>query len=408
MEKFGSYLLRNQILSDVQVDEAVQSQVIFGGRLGTNLAELGYVDLDQLTRYLSAHLDIPAANPEWIEQIDEEVRQTVSGELVEKYRVLPLKLDKRKLHLAMLDPRDPVQLDELAFATGLTLVPYVLPEVQLLALLEHHYGIRRETRYITLGNQAARKADADLQPNTRADEAAPVTPLDSRDSLAAPQTESEDLIDEELFNALHERSEQSSSAATAESDHGKVADESPITLEDLAAPAVGEGHANSRDESIVSMETSLARAAGRDVVGELALRMARRYSEAAALFVVRGGVVSGFRGDGDRISEQISGILLGVEFESSLTAPVKTRVAFRGPAPEEGIDANILESLGRGDVKEIAVFPILIRDQVVNLLYTDGGSDALGETRFAALSALAALVSHAYERLILDKKSTLR
>jgi hypothetical protein len=58
-------------------------------------------------------------------------------------------------------------------------------------------------------------------------------------------------------------------------------------------------------------------------------------------------------------------------------------------------------------VQEIAVFPILIRGQVVNLLYTDGGSNALGDTRFAALDALAALVSRAYERLIYERKSAL-
>ena len=79
-----------------------------------------------------------------------------------------------------------------------------------------------------------------------------------------------------------------------------------------------------------------------------------------------------------------------------------------GPAPEDGIDAKILQNLGRGDAKEIAVFPILIRGQVVNLLYTDAGSDALGETNFAALDSLTKLVSCAYERLILNKKSALR
>ncbi len=51
---------------------------------------------------------------------------------------------------------------------------------------------------------------------------------------------------------------------------------------------------------------------------------------------------------------------------------------------------------------------MLIRGQVVNLLYTDAGSDALGDTNFAALDSLAKLVSCAYERLILSKKSALR
>jgi hypothetical protein len=408
MEKFGSYLLRTEILSDAQLDQAVQAQVIFGGRLGTNLAELGYVNLSDLPRYLSEHLEIPAPNPEWIEQISEEARQSVSGELVEKYRVLPLKLDKRKLHLAMLDPRDPVQLDEIAFATGLTLVPYVLPEVQLLALLEHHYGVRRETRYITLGNEAARGDHAGPEPNRPSDEVAPVTCENSDDCLAAPQAESEDLIDEDVFNALHERRARGLPAAAAEPAGGQISDEPTITMKDLDAPASGASRADSRGESIANLETSLARASGRDGVSELALRIARRYSEAAALFVVHGGVVAGLRGDGDRISQEISGILLAAAPDSSLWAPLTTQVAFRGPARNDGIDATILSSLGRGDVKEIAVFPILVRGEAVNLLYTDGGSDGLGETSFAALGALATLVSHAYEQLIFEKTSALR
>ena len=52
------------------------------------------------------------------------------------------------------------------------------------------------------------------------------------------------------------------------------------------------------------------------------------------------------------------------------------------------------------------MFPILIRGQVVNLLYTDSGSDVLGETGYAALEVLAVLVSCAYERLILEKKAS--
>jgi hypothetical protein len=409
MEKLGKYLLRNEILSEAQLAEVVQAQVIFGGRLGTNVAELGFVNLDDLRRYLSEHLEIPAPNPEWIEQLSEEAHQSVSGELVGKYRVLPLKVDKRKLHLVMLDPRDPVQLDEIAFATGLTVVPYVLPEVELLALLEHHYGIRRETRYINLGDETARGDQAGPEPQSPSGETTPITCGDLDDYLVAPQAESEDLVDEDVFNAIHEReAAQGLPTAAVEPGGGQFSDEPTVTLEELDVPASGASRADSRDESIAHLEASLARARGRDAVGELALRIARRYSEAAALFIVRGGVVAGFRGDGDRVSEEISGILLAAEFDSLLTAPLTTRVAFRGMAPDDGIDAVILSSLGRGDVKEVAVFPILIRGEVVNLLYTDGGRDVLGKTSFAALDALATLVSHTYEQLIFEKESALR
>jgi hypothetical protein len=49
----------------------------------------------------------------------------------------------------------------------------------------------------------------------------------------------------------------------------------------------------------------------------------------------------------------------------------------------------------------------LIRDQVVNLLYPDSGQNPLGETGFAALGALANLITRAYERLILERKAAL-
>ena len=41
MNDFGAYLLRTGAISSAQLNEATQAQVIFGGRLGTNLAELG-------------------------------------------------------------------------------------------------------------------------------------------------------------------------------------------------------------------------------------------------------------------------------------------------------------------------------------------------------------------------------
>jgi hypothetical protein len=308
----------------------------------------------------------------------------------------------------MLDPRDPDQLDEIAFATGLTLVPYVLPEVQLLALLEHHYGIRRETRYITLGLDAARSKGAAQKPVRLSDEAAPGADKGSDDSVTAAKPECEDLIDEETFNALHERREQSLRKPPARPAPGPILTESPVSMEDLAVPETEAPQTDLGRESIASLENELARVEDRDGVSELALHIARRFSEAAALFVVRGSTVAGFRGDGERIPARISGILLTAEIDSSLTGSVTTGIPFRGPAPEVGIDARILESLRRGEAKEIAVFPILIRGQVVNLLYTDGGSDELGETNFAALDSLAMMVSNAYSRLILHKKAAIR
>jgi hypothetical protein len=307
----------------------------------------------------------------------------------------------------MLDPRDPVQIDEIAFATGLRIVPYVLPEVQLLALLEHHYGLRREVRYINLGKEAAaglatKATTAAEDPNQKFLELNPNAAEDM-----APLGDSQDLIDEESFQSLQANTDPNSSTAQIQATDDRAAEGPKMDLAELEHSAPADAAPELAEDSIAALEVALVLASDRDPVSEIALRIARRYTEAAAIFIVRGGIISGFRGDGVAISEQIAGMLLPTESDCAITAPATTKNPFRGRPPEGGLDATLLASLQRTDTREVTVFPILVSDQVVNLLYTDSGLNPLGETSFAALGALANLITQAYERLILERKSIL-
>jgi hypothetical protein len=361
--------------------------------------------VEDIGQHLSENLEIPLAPEEWVSQPSGAARDAVAIELVEKHNILPLHLEKRTLHLAMLNPRDPIQMDEIAFVTGLRIVPYVLPEVQLLALLEHHYGLRREVRYINLGREAAaglatQAKPAAADPNRISTERKPEAAED-----LAPLNDCQDLIDEESFQSLHANTGPSSYGAQAQA----IADRAPeipemdlADLEQTATPA--DAAPELAEDSIAALEAALVLARDRDAVSKIALRIACRYTEAAAIFIVRGGIVSGFCGDGVAISEEIAGILLPSESDCAITTPATTKNPFRGRPPEGGLNATLLASLKRADTREAAVFPILIRDTVVNLLYTDNGHNPLGDTSFAALGALANLISRAYERLILERK----
>jgi len=408
MKTFGHYLVEQGVITKEQFEEATQSRVVFGGRLGTNLAELGYMRVEDIGRHLSEHLEVPLAPEEWVSHPSGAARNAVSVELIEKYGVLPLHTEKRTLHLAMLSPRDPVQIDEIAFVTGLRIVPYVLPEVQLFALLEHHYGLRREVRYINLGKEAAaglatRTKAAAEDPNQKFPELNPDAAKDM-----APLDDSQDLIDEESFQSLHAKADPNSFAAHIQATARRAPEVPEMDITDLERPTPpADAAPELAEDSIAALESALVLARDRDVVSEIALRIARHYTEAAAIFIVRGGIISGFRGDGVEISEQIAGILLPTESDCAITAPATTRNPFRGRPPESGLNTTLLASLQRTDAGEVAVFPILIRDQVVNLLYTDNGQNPIGETSFAALGALAKLIARAYERLILERKAAL-
>ena len=407
MQTFGHYLIEQGVITKEQFGEATQSRVLFGGRLGTNLAELGYMGIEEIGRHLSQHLEVSLAPEEWVSNPSGEARNAITEELVEKHSVLPLHLEKRALHLAMLDPRDPVQIDEIAFATGLRIVSYVLPEVQLFALLEHHYGLRREIRYINLGREAA--AGLTKSAKTAAENPNPKLPELNPDAAEdmAPLGDNQDLIDEEAFHSLHAQTDSHSSAAQTQATAGDAPEVPEMALADLERSTPTDTAPELAKDSIAALEVALVLARDRDVVSEIALRIAGHYTEAAAIFIVRGGIISGFRGDGVTISEQNAGILLPTKSDCAITAPATTKTPFRGRPPEGGLDATLLASLQRTDAREVTVLPILIRDQVVNLLYTDNGQNPLGETGFAALGTLANLIARAYERLILERKAAL-
>jgi hypothetical protein len=141
-------------------------------------------------------------------------------------------------------------------------------------------------------------------------------------------------------------------------------------------------------------------------VAQLSLCLARLHAEAAALFTVRGGIVSGFRGDGDGVPEVIEGIMVPVHMENVLTRAAASGQTCRA-RPEPETDRRILRALGREGVREVLVQPIRIQRHLVNLLYADAGSERLAETSVVALGVVCELVSRAYARLVVEKKKKL-
>ena len=67
--------------------------------------------------------------------------------MAEKYKVVPFRKDRNRLHVVLLDPRSMATVDELRFITGYDIVPYVTSELRLLYALEKYYGLERDLRY---------------------------------------------------------------------------------------------------------------------------------------------------------------------------------------------------------------------------------------------------------------------
>jgi hypothetical protein len=382
-KSFTAFMRERGACSKAQLAEATQAMVVFGGRLGTALVELGYLAIEDVERHLSDYLGVPVAPAAWLAAPAPEALAAVPKPLVEKYRVLPLRLEGRVLHAALLDPRHPAALADLGFATDLAIRAYVAAELRLSALLEHHYGIPREVRFIEVEGRGLARDPAEAQRAAGGDPAEQPGP---------------ELIDEETFASLHSEWNRAAHGRGA----GPAAAPAPAPAEAASAPS---GEPAAADAA--ALEAQLLAAPDRDAVADLALRLARQYADAAALFSVRGGFVSGTRGDGAGIPERLDGVMLPLAAESAFARVAAGGGAFRGAPSGASLDRRLLAALARSEAREICLLPIAIGPRVVNVLYADAGARPLGETRAAALAALGALVSRAYARLILAKKHKL-
>lgn len=146
--RIGDILVEMNACTRQELEAGLQTQSIFGGRIGTNLLELGIVDGRLLARALSTIHGVPCLEDD-VEPAPEALA-AVTPDLVERFEVIPLRVDDRQLRVAIADPRNLASLDELAFATGRRLEVVVAPEARLWALMRRHYQIEKRLRGLAL------------------------------------------------------------------------------------------------------------------------------------------------------------------------------------------------------------------------------------------------------------------
>lgn len=137
--RLGEYLIEQGVLSPRQLQEALRSQRIFGGSLGTHLVELGLLAEDALVDALASIHSVRAAYRTEVLSAPPEVVALLSPDFAKRHRAIPFRVDGDDLHLAIQNPADSLAVHEAAFLTGFNVVPFVtLERVLRDALLGFH------------------------------------------------------------------------------------------------------------------------------------------------------------------------------------------------------------------------------------------------------------------------------
>jgi type IV pilus assembly protein PilB len=137
--RIGELLLKEKRISPEQLQEALNYQRTYGGKLGANLVKLGFVRDDDITSLLSKQYGVPSIALGQFD-IDPAVVKLIPAETARKYQIIPLSRAGATLTIAMTDPTNVFAMDDVKFMTGYNVEPVVASETALLDSLDKYYG----------------------------------------------------------------------------------------------------------------------------------------------------------------------------------------------------------------------------------------------------------------------------
>jgi type IV pilus assembly protein PilB len=137
--RLGDLFVREGLVTDEQLREALADAKTSGTRIGYSLVKLGFVAEEELTRMLAKQYRVPAVDLDKV-TVDEKILKLVAGEVAHKHLVLPLRRMGRMLTVAMTNPTDFSAIDDLKFITKLDIEPVIVGEYTLRKHLERYYG----------------------------------------------------------------------------------------------------------------------------------------------------------------------------------------------------------------------------------------------------------------------------
>jgi len=138
-ERLGDALVRDGVLSQEQLSQALAEQKISGRMLGEVLVDLGVINASALVKTLSQRLGVPGCQLRH-GLIDPSLLKLIGEEEAERLKVLPLFKFRDTLTVAMAEPQSLPTIDRLRQLTGCRIRPVVALESNILEFIKKYEG----------------------------------------------------------------------------------------------------------------------------------------------------------------------------------------------------------------------------------------------------------------------------
>src|SRR6266403_548470 len=115
--RLGEILVKESLITQDQLQKALEFQRANGGKLGSCLTKMGFITDDDITGVLSRQYGVPSINLKYYE-IDPNVIKLIPQDTASRYQVIPLSRVGSVLTIAMTDPTSVFALDDIKVMTG--------------------------------------------------------------------------------------------------------------------------------------------------------------------------------------------------------------------------------------------------------------------------------------------------
>jgi hypothetical protein len=406
-KRLGDLLVAEKLLSTNQLEEAIEAQCIYGGRLGTSIVELGFLSEEEIARTLSRKLQLPYIEPKLLMKIPARVITLVPQKLAWKHLVIPCRLEKKRLYLAMSDPTNLKTIDALAFRLGFIIVPVVVPELRLMLALQKYYQLELPLRFHNLSRRSRTRNRAESMPPTPENRAKEtlievadkdILELESTGAETWPllgEDESLDMLSYEEYQELINLPKHLRNRPETDN-HGTGAD--PQATQELKKLHIRE------QQPFALFCKELSSAEKRDDIANALIDYIAPMNLGVALLMVKEGEAHGWKAAyaGEPL-ENFTQLHIPLDQPSALQMAAESKSCYMGTLRKE-VNNILLSSRFNHKIPEtVLIMPLLLRERLVCLLYLQ---DIKGKTReqLAEYQRLIARVTMAFEMLILKNK----
>ena len=141
-KRIGDMLLEAGIITQEQLEDALEKNKTAHKKIGEMLVDLGYATEEAIGEGLATQLNIPFISLHGM-KIEDDIIKLADGKLLRKHLMIPFEYKEGNVNIirvAMADPMDMRGIDDFSIITNLQVEPVIATTQDILVTLDKYYG----------------------------------------------------------------------------------------------------------------------------------------------------------------------------------------------------------------------------------------------------------------------------